>query len=56
MTDPKKHHEPAGDDSGEDQPRLDPEAVKDLESRGAADAVRAASGRYSEPPTDVCCA
>lgn len=31
MIDPTRHHEPGGDDSGEDEPRLDPEAVQDLE-------------------------
>ena len=31
MTDPNRHHEPAEGDPGEDQPRLDPETVQDLE-------------------------
>jgi len=31
MRDPNRHHEPAGDGSSEDQPRLDPETVQDLE-------------------------
>jgi len=53
MTDSSKYNTPTGDGSSEDQPRLDPETIQDLEvSEELASGIKA--GQRDPHPTRTC--